>query len=52
MSRDNFSPKGCDARDLAVVWPCGTQIGSIPIPYMDSPTLAARQRETPDEGTL
>lgn len=36
MARDEHSRNGLDEADLAAVWPCGPDIGCIPIPHVDS----------------
>lgn len=51
MTSDNFSHKGCDARDLAVLWPCGAQTGFVPIPQVDQ-TFAGRRSDAPDQETV
>lgn len=52
MVTERFSPRGCDALDLAAVWPCGPQIGCMAIPAMDSPAGEARQRRDGDKKAL
>jgi hypothetical protein len=46
MTLDNFPEKGCDARDLAVLWPCGPQTGFVPLPHISSQAASEEEEET------
>ena len=51
MPRDERSAKGFDEADLAAIWPCGPDIGCIPIPYVGSRAHSPEPDRTSQDGT-
>ncbi len=43
MRTDGAMKKGCDALDLAAIWPSGTQMPGFPLPEIASSELRHRE---------